>query len=85
MDRLTLTLDEGLVRWAEAEAEREGTDLSGMVQKMLMDRMRAEDVDEENAYEAARLRFFSVRPQRLKEPGDSYPKRAQLHERSPRR
>ena len=45
--------------------------------ELLAERMR-----EETGYEAAMRRFLSRRPTRLKNEGESYPDRDQLHERA---
>lgn len=80
MRNVTITLDEDVARWARIEAAKRDTSVSRLVGEMLAEKMRAEE-----AYEAAQERFFAVRPQRLKLPGESYPKREDLYERSPRR
>jgi len=76
MKNVTVTLDDEVARWARIWAARHNTSVSKLLGGLLAERMR-----EETGYEAAMKRFLSRRPYRLKNKGESYPRRDALHER----
>ena len=57
-------------------AAQHNTSVSKLLGELLAERMR-----EETGYDAAMKRFLSRRPKRLKEEGEPYPRRDELHER----
>jgi len=77
MKNVTITVDEEVARWARIEAAKRETSVSRMVGGMLAEKMRAE-----TAYEAAMDLFLAMRPTVLSEPGESYPRRNELYDRS---
>jgi hypothetical protein len=77
MKNVTITLEEDVARWARIRAAERETSVSRLVGSMLREKMVAEQ-----AYAAARARFFSVRPRRLRERADALPTREELHDRA---
>ena len=75
MKNVTITLDEEVARWARIWAARKNTSVSRLLGKLLEERMV-----EDECYEAARRRFLSRRPVKLKQRG-RYPTRDELHAR----
>jgi hypothetical protein len=76
MKNVTITLDEDVARWARIKAAELETSVSRLVGEMLREKMISEQ-----SYESARQRFLSKQPQKLSEPGSSYPTREAIHER----
>ena len=76
MKNVTVLLDEEVALWARIWAARHNTSVSRLLGELLAERMR-----EETGYEAAMRRFLSRRPKQLKNKGESYPDRDELHER----
>ena len=76
MKNVTVLLDDEVARWARVWAARHNTSVSKMLGELLAERMK-----EETGYEAAMKRFLSRRPTRLKQQGERYPHRDELHER----
>lgn len=76
MKNVTITLDEGVARWARIRAAERNTSVSRMVGELLADLMRREE-----RYAAAMERVLARKPRRLSAPGTPYPARAKLHER----
>jgi len=76
MKNVTVILEDEVARWARIWAARHNTSVSKLLGEVLAERMR-----EETGYEAAMRRFLSRRPTRLKNEGESYPDRDELHER----
>jgi len=74
---VTITLDEETARWARIEAARRDTSVSQMVAQMLRERMLGGD-----DYEAAWRRYFSQQARVHRKPGQRYPSRGELHERT---
>ena len=77
MKNVTITVDEQVAEWARVWAARHNTSVSKLLGELLAERMR-----EETGYEATMRRFLSRRPTRLKNEGESYPHRNELHERN---
>lgn len=77
MKNVTITVDEDVARWARIEAAKRETSVSRMVGEMLAENMKAE-----TAYEVAMDLFLAIRPTILTEPGESYPRRDELHDRA---
>jgi hypothetical protein len=76
MKHVTITLAEDVARWARIRAAERETSLSRLVGEMLREKMI-----EERSYEAAMQQYQALSPRRLKRPGTSYPKRADLYGR----
>ena len=76
MKNVTITLEEGVARWARIRAAEENTSVSRLVGEMLKEKMQ-----EEEAYLLAREQYLAVEPQALKKAGARYPRREELHER----
>lgn len=73
---VTVTLDERTARWARVEAARRDTSVSKLIGGMLRDYMRRD-----TAYDAAMSRYLARAPERLRAPGEAYPRRDALYER----
>lgn len=73
---VTITLDEQTARWARLEAARRDTSVSRLLGDILRERMLAQ-----RTFAAARADWLARGPRVLKEPGQSYPSRAEIHER----
>lgn len=76
MKNVTITLEEEVVRWARIRAAEEDTSLSRLVGRMLRDTM-----NEEKMYRRSMHHFLAKSPQVLRNAGESYPSRDELHER----
>jgi hypothetical protein len=76
MKNVTITLEEELARWARIEAARRETSVSRMVGEMLEEKRKRDE-----GRRADRNRFFSVAPRKLREPGETLPRREELHDR----
>ncbi len=76
MKNVTITLDEETARWARVRAAELDTSVSRLVGEMLREKMQAE-----RSYEEAMQRYLSRRPKVLRQPGQSYPARDELHDR----
>jgi hypothetical protein len=76
MRNVTITLDEEVARWARIKAANLDTSVSRLVGDMLKEKM-----EQEQSYHSAMQRYLSRKPLQLSEPGESYPRREELHER----
>lgn len=76
MKNITITVDDEIARWARIWAAKHNTSVSRLLGEVLAERMRRE-----SDYESAMTRFLRKRPERLREPGQPLPSRADLHER----
>jgi len=77
MKNVTITLEEDVARWARIQAARLETSVSRLVGELLRETMlRAE------GYRAAEDQFFSVAPQKRREPGSALPTRDEVHDRA---
>ena len=76
MKNVTVTLDEDVARWARVWAARHNTSVSRMLGELIREKMREED-----QYGHAQESFLSASPVLLKEPGATYPRREELHDR----
>jgi hypothetical protein len=72
---MTITVEEDVARWARVRAAEENTSVSQLVGNMLKEQMADED-----EYDRARKRFFSLPTIRLKK-GTKLPRREELHDR----
>ena len=93
MRNVTISLDDDLARSVRVRAAQ--CDMS--VSRYIADLLRKEaaphgdstallgrkELVRDADYEAAMAEFFSVRPMRLKEPGEKWPTREEMHERRP--
>jgi hypothetical protein len=76
MKNVTISLNETVARWARVKAAEQDKSLSRFLADLLEARMK-----QESDYEAARKRFASVKPVRLREPGEKLPSRDELYDR----
>jgi len=76
MINVTITMEEEVARWARIKAAERGTSVSRLVGEMLREKMLFEQT-----YLSAMQRYLSKAPQRISEPGESYPGREEAHER----
>lgn len=76
MKKVTITLDEEVARWARMRATERNTSVSRLVGELLQEKMR-----EEEDYRRAMEHFLAQKPQVLRKPGTSLPKREELHHR----
>ena len=76
MKNVTITLDEDVARWARIKAAHLETSVSRLVGNILKEKM-----EQEQSYHSAMQRFLSRKPLQLSEPGMSYPRREELHDR----
>jgi hypothetical protein len=77
MKNVTVTLDEQTAAWARVYAAQHDMSVSRMIGELLRRRMR-----EVREYDQAMRRFLAKQPVRLGRPGQRYPTRDELHERS---
>jgi hypothetical protein len=77
MRNITVTLEEGVARWARIRAAERDQSLSRFLGELLKERMQ-----EEETYEAAMMRYMARPAATLKEPGTPYPDREELHDRA---
>jgi hypothetical protein len=73
---VTITLDESAARWARVRAAEQGKSLSRFMADLLSEKMT-----QDPEYRAAYERFLSVKPVRLREPGEKLPTREELYDR----
>jgi hypothetical protein len=76
MKNVTITLDEKTAAWARKMAAERNMSLSRLISEMLQRSMR-----EAREYERAMRRFLEAEPVELKQRGDRYPAREDLHDR----
>lgn len=76
MKNVTLSLEEDVARWARIRAAEKETSVSRLVGEMLREQMVTEE-----GYQAARERFFSIRPRPMRDPSTPLPSRDELHDR----
>ena len=76
MKNVTISLKENVARWARVKAAEQDKSLS----RFLADKLEAE-MKHESDYEAARKRFASIKPVRLREPGEKLPTRDEIYDR----
>ncbi len=77
MKNVTVTLEEDVAHWARVRAAESDRSLSRYLGELLTEQMQ-----EEEGYEAARLRYRSRPVQALKAAEDDYPTREALHARA---
>jgi hypothetical protein len=85
---VTISMDEDLARWVRVEAAKADTSVSRWIGEVLEDlRTTAAEAPGDDlepsrlSYEAAYRAWKSRIPTMLKQPGDRYPTRDELHER----
>lgn len=76
MKNVTITLDEDVARWARIRAAEKDTSVSRLVGNLLKEKMQ-----EEADYALAMEQYLAIQPVALKQIGDRYPRREDLHER----
>ena len=74
MKNITITVEEGVARWARIWAARHGSSVSKLVGELLKERM-------ELGYQTAMKRDLARTPMRLKAASAGYPARDEVHER----
>ena len=72
---LTVTVEDGVARWARIWATRHNTSVSRLVGDLLRVRMQ-----EDEGYEVAMHAYLAAKPTRLKRSG-GYPRRDERHDR----
>lgn len=72
-----MTLPEDVARWARIKAAEENSSVSRFLGEILRDRMR-----QESDYQTAMERYLSQSPRELRQPGDRYPTREEIHDRA---
>ena len=75
MKKVTITLDEDVIKWARTRAAERNISISRLVREMLREKMAQED-----NYQGVMLQYLSHPPKELKNPEDKYPQRRELHE-----
>ncbi len=76
LKNVTVSLDETVARWARVKAAEQDKSLSRFLAEMLEERMKHE-TDNQTWLET----FRSVKPVRLREPGEKLPTRDELYDR----
>ena len=76
MRNLTISVDERVARWARIAAAEREMSVSRFVGEMLRERMQ-----DERTYERAMRRSVARSARPLKQTGEHYPTREELHER----
>jgi hypothetical protein len=76
MKNVTITLDDEVARWARIRAAEKDTSVSRLVGNLLKEKMQ-----EEADYSLAMEQYLMIQPVMLKQVGERYPKREELHER----
>ena len=76
MKNVTITLDEKVAQWARIKAAEKNTSVSRLLGNLLKEKMR-----EESNYALAKGQYLGMQPVALKQLGDRYPRREELHER----
>jgi hypothetical protein len=76
MKNVTVTLEEEVARWARVRAAEKDMSLSRFLGELLKEQMQREE-----AYETAMMRYLSRDPQPLKDEAETYPRREDFYER----
>jgi len=76
MKNVTITLNEDVARWARIRAAEKDTSVSRLVGNLLKEKMQ-----EEADYALAMEQYLALQPVALKQVGERYPRREELHER----
>ena len=76
MQKVTITVDEEVARWARIQAAEHNTSVSRLVGEMLQEKMLAE-----KRYQMAMDQYLSQPPRELKDPAAKYPTREELYGR----
>lgn len=76
MKNVTITLDEKVARWARIRAAQKDMSLSRLISELLQEKMTEEDT-----YNRAMQSYLSQPPLKLKEEGQTYPRREDLYGR----
>lgn len=76
MKNVTVTLEEDVAHWARIRAAEADCSLSRYLGELLSEHMQ-----EQEAYEAARMRYADRPVRALKAADDDYPTREELHDR----
>lgn len=77
MKNVTISLDEAVARWARVRAAEQDKSLSRFLAELLEEQMTREQ-DRQRWLET----FRSVKPVRLREPGEKLPTRDELYDRN---
>lgn len=74
---VTICLDDQTARWARIRAAESDTSVSKLVGEMLR-----REMERDGRYEAAMSEFMSTPPFLSREPGERWPSREEIHDRS---
>ena len=77
MKNVTVSLDETVARWARVKAAEQDKSLSRFLAELLEERMRHESADHAEFLKT----FRSVKPVRLRQPGEKLTTRDELYDR----
>ena len=77
MKNVTISLDETIARWARVKAAEQDKSLSRFLAELLEERMRQDSGDRAEFLQV----FRSVKPVRLREPGEKLPTRDEIYDR----
>jgi hypothetical protein len=76
MKNVTVSMEESVADWVRVYAAQQNMSVSRFLGETLKERM-----EQETSYENAHRRFLEKKPMVLREHGQSYPKRDELHDR----
>lgn len=76
MRNVTIRVDEDVLRWARVRAAESDTSVSRLVGEMLREKM-----SEEESYQKAMEKYFSLPLLNLRGKGEKLPKREELYDR----
>lgn len=76
MKNVTITLNEEVARWVRIHAAKRESSVSKLVGELLREKMLSEE-----RYSASMQHYISQSPTLLKQPGEKYPTRENLHDR----
>jgi hypothetical protein len=77
MKNITITLDEKTAAWARVHAAQKNKSVSRLVGEMLQKHMH-----ESSEYREAMRQFLSFKPRKISAPGQRYPTREELYDRT---
>lgn len=77
MKNVTITVDEATAEWVRRLAAERGVSVSRCVGEILGEKMQ-----KESRYEIAMRQYMSLKPRPLSSPGQKYPTREEIYDRS---
>jgi len=81
LKNVTITLDDETARWARIRAAERNTSVSRLVGEMLRDEMEKQQGKRRVEYEKAMRDYLAIAPVPLRQPGEKWPTREEVHER----